>query len=123
MMRIRVKRVSLFLLMVIFLATLGIATVHAPYQYTFFGLYSEDGTYSGSTDVTVYFDNDTSTTFTVSVSMGYALDFDGVEDYVMIANDPSLNMTTQITVEAWIRATSGSANFMAIVSKLVVHTL
>lgn len=97
----RIRRASVLLLAVIFLTLIGVATVLAPYQYTFFGLYSEDGTYSGSTDVTVYFDNDTSSTFTVNVSTGSALDFDGGNDYVRVANSASLNVS-EITVEVWL---------------------
>lgn len=36
--------------------------------------------------------------------IGGALDFDGVDDYVEIANNSSLNSMTNITITAWIKA-------------------
>jgi len=38
-----------------------------------------------------------------------ARDFDGVDDYVDCGNDPSLNITDEITIEAWIYVNSGAA--------------
>lgn len=38
---------------------------------------------------------------------GKALQFDGVDDYVEVPNDPSLNPTTEIRVEAWIKRLKG----------------
>ena len=35
---------------------------------------------------------------------GYALDFDGIDDYVRVEDSPSLDITGPITVEAWIKA-------------------
>ena len=45
-----------------------------------------------------------------------ALSFDGKNDYVNCGNDPSLDITDAITIEAWVKPTS-AANFDAIVSK------
>ena len=45
-----------------------------------------------------------------------ALEFDGKNDYVNCGNDPSLDITDAITIEAWVKPTS-AANFDAIVSK------
>lgn len=38
----------------------------------------------------------------VKAQGGYAIDFDGTDDYVSIADDPVLRPTTAMTVEAWI---------------------
>ena len=38
----------------------------------------------------------------VKFSTGSALRFDGVNDYVDCGNDPSLNITDEITIEAWV---------------------
>ena len=47
---------------------------------------------------------------------GYALDFDGVDDYVDSGNDASLDLTEAVTVEAWIKI-EDYAPYQAIVSK------
>jgi PKD repeat protein len=41
--------------------------------------------------------------FTLPLGGGYALQFDGVDDAVMISDSPSLHITNTITVEAWIK--------------------
>ena len=48
-----------------------------------------------------------------------ALSFDGVSDYVEVADDSSLDITDAITIEAWIRpgVTFSTGSFYAIVSK------
>ena len=38
---------------------------------------------------------------------GYALSFAGTGDYVSVPNAPSLNPTTAVTLEAWVRAAAG----------------
>jgi len=40
------------------------------------------------------------------VVQGNCLDFDGVDDYVLIADDNSLDLTTYYTIEAWVKPTS-----------------
>ncbi|MFW5439425.1 MAG: LamG-like jellyroll fold domain-containing protein, partial [Methylophilaceae bacterium] len=40
----------------------------------------------------------------VAIDDRTALDFDGTDDYVLIANDPSLVMTSTLTIEAWIKS-------------------
>lgn len=37
---------------------------------------------------------------------GYALDFDGVDEYVDIGNYPIFDFTTSLTIEAWVKASS-----------------
>ncbi len=39
----------------------------------------------------------------------YALEFDGNEDYVVVPHDSSLNVTSEVTVEAWIKPDTGSS--------------
>lgn len=40
---------------------------------------------------------------------GYALDFDGVDDYVAVPDNASLDITTAATVEAWVKTNSATA--------------
>jgi len=44
---------------------------------------------------------------------GYALQFDGVNDYVNCGNDDSLNIIDEITIEAWVRPASYGGNIVA----------
>ncbi|MCH7622181.1 MAG: LamG domain-containing protein, partial [Chloroflexi bacterium] len=50
---------------------------------------------------------------------GNGLLFDGVDDFLSVGADASLNITDPLTVEAWVRADAGSLGtvFRAIVSK------
>jgi len=48
---------------------------------------------------------------------GNALSFDGIDDYVQVPDDESLDLTTAITLEAWIKAPSGQTNGDRMVSK------
>ena len=41
-------------------------------------------------------------TYGVNGKFGTALDFDGVDDYIVISSDPSLSFQDEITIEAWI---------------------
>ncbi len=51
----------------------------------------------------------------VAVDDKQSLDFDGIDDYVSIANSPSLIMTNTMTMEAWINPdTSANSNRMII---------
>jgi len=47
---------------------------------------------------------------------GYALDFDGSNDFVMVNHDASLTSTSAITISAWLRKGSGSA-WMSLIGK------
>jgi len=46
---------------------------------------------------------------TVAFANDYALDFDGSNDYVSVANNAALNPTDEITVSAWIKASDWEA--------------
>ncbi|MCD5401962.1 DUF2341 domain-containing protein [candidate division NPL-UPA2 bacterium] len=50
-------------------------------------------------------------TWTPSGKFGYALDFDGTNDYVSVPDDASLDITDQITMEAWVKPTGGASNY------------
>ncbi len=51
----------------------------------------------------------------VAVNDSFGLEFDGIDDYVVIADDPSLVMTNSMTMEAWINPdASANANRMII---------
>ncbi len=50
----------------------------------------------------------------VSGKSGSALEFDGVDDYVLIPHDASLDITQELTIEAWIKPdTSSGAHVIA----------
>jgi hypothetical protein len=51
-----------------------------------------------------------------SASVNYAIQFDGADDYVSIPDNNTLDMTTNYTIEAWIRPSS-FASLSGIVSK------
>ena len=49
---------------------------------------------------------------------GAHLDFDGIDDYVAIADDPILRMTNALTMEAWFRPESLSAtDYLLVINK------
>ncbi len=49
--------------------------------------------------------------------IGGALDFDGVDDYVDCGNAPIFDITSQITVAAWVNTTTVPADWTGIVTK------
>jgi hypothetical protein len=51
------------------------------------------------------------------VSKGFALSFDGVDDYVDAGNEPDLSVLKAITIEAWIKLDSGSNDERPILAK------
>lgn len=48
---------------------------------------------------------------------GYALSFDGVDDYISVPDNPSLNVRYQISIAAWIRYQPAKATTQALVTK------
>ena len=42
-------------------------------------------------------------TWTSEGKFGYGLEFDGVDDYIRVLDDPTLDLTDEVTVEAWIK--------------------
>jgi len=51
--------------------------------------------------------------------IGFALDFDGIDDYVEVPHSASLNITDAITIIAWIRADVAHKGGEGVVSKRV----
>jgi len=49
-----------------------------------------------------------STNYTFAQNPGNALDFDGSNDYVSIPDATALDITDQITIEAWFKPSSSS---------------
>ncbi|MFQ6086184.1 MAG: LamG domain-containing protein [Candidatus Bathyarchaeia archaeon] len=47
----------------------------------------------------------------------YALEFDGVDDYALVPNSASLNITKEITIEAWIKPIMPQVQGAGVVSK------
>jgi hypothetical protein len=56
-------------------------------------------------------------TWTSGGRFGYALDFDGVGDYVEIASSDSLKIAGNMTVEAWVKADEWPSGVMVIARK------
>ena len=52
-----------------------------------------------------------------SQNVNYALQFDGVDDYVEVVDDTSLQITNQITLETWINFQEGGTYQPRIISK------
>lgn len=48
---------------------------------------------------------------------GEALDFDGLDDYVQVPDDPSLDLSDAATVAAWVRVAGSTGDHQIIVSK------
>ena len=81
--------------------------------------YGNDGTYYGETfnDGTSYSESTPTDLHTASGKYGNALSFDGINDYVDVANSDDLNKpnnTNQITVEGWIKLSNLSS---------IIHTI
>ena len=49
--------------------------------------------------------------------VGQALEFDGVNDYVEVLDDNSLDITDAITIETWVKVNPGSSALQALVEK------
>lgn len=79
-----------------------------------------DGTSNTTNDFAVkgYFLEDTSLLYTTP---GNALNFDGINDYVTIPDVNALDLTTNYTLEAWIRPTAFT-NSAGIISKSQTNT-
>ena len=71
----------------------------------------EDST-SNNNDGTNY-----GSTYNESGRIDGSRDFDGVDDYVNCGNDPSLDITDAITIEAWIKPSTVSPGFYGVVGK------
>ncbi|MEQ9425076.1 MAG: LamG-like jellyroll fold domain-containing protein [Cyclobacteriaceae bacterium] len=50
-------------------------------------------------------------------AIGNALDFDGTDDYVEIADDNALDITSNLTLEAWVNLTSTPGGDAGVISK------
>jgi PKD repeat protein len=58
------------------------------------------------------------TTWTSGGKYGYALSFDGVDDYVEVSDDSSLDIINEITIEAWVYPRSiNDGNYHRVVDK------
>jgi len=79
-----------------------------------------DGTSNSTNDLAIkgYLLEDTAT---VLVTPGNALNFDGTDDYISIADANAIDLTTNYTLEAWIRPTNFSTN-AGIISKSQTNT-
>ena len=56
-------------------------------------------------------------TWTTAGKNGNALSFDGVNDWVTVADNASLDFTSGMTLEAWVRPTAQDANWRTVVTK------
>jgi len=81
-----------------------------------FHLNESSGT--SATDASSYANTGTLTNFPASPWSGTALNFDGVDDFVSVASAANLNLTTALSLEAWVNITNNNpANPLTIVSK------
>jgi len=48
---------------------------------------------------------------------GWALDFDGVDDYAKVPDDPSLDLTTSVMVMAWVKYDVVEAEYRQVLKK------
>jgi C1A family cysteine protease len=72
--------------------------------------YGNDGTISGAS-------------WTVSIDGSGALSFDGVNDYVGVPDDASLDITEAITIEAWVKYDQIPTSYAAVVDKEAAYIL
>ncbi|MAG35304.1 MAG: hypothetical protein CL878_03520, partial [Dehalococcoidia bacterium] len=57
-----------------------------------------------------------------SDGLGSALDFDGVDDFVQVADAPALDLTSEFTLEVWLRQTGTQATGYRLVDKATAAT-
>jgi len=93
--------------------TSGYTYSWAPGNPTGNGTTSVTGLTAGTWTCTVTDVNNCSTSQTFTITQpaagpAAALNFDGVDDAITITDSPSLDISQQITLEAWVYATSGS---------------
>ncbi|MFC6221992.1 FG-GAP-like repeat-containing protein [Hymenobacter artigasi] len=74
-------------------------------------------TATGTSSVTTPGGTATSTAFTALLPPGNALAFDGTDDYVSIPNTAALSLTTNFTIETWIKPTGTGNNTQNVVCK------
>ncbi|MCI0656825.1 MAG: LamG domain-containing protein, partial [Acidobacteria bacterium] len=73
---------------------------------------------TAATDASKYANTGTLTNFPASPWSGTALNFDGVDDFVSVASAANLDLTTSLSLEAWVNITTNSpVNPLTIVSK------
>jgi len=85
----------------------------------------DDGSGGTASDATSFGHDGTITgaTWSPEGRFGYALDFDGTGDYVEIANTTDLQLTSDFTVEAWVRADNWPSGVMVILRKGSVDSI
>ncbi len=76
-------------------------------------IYENDGTLTGFGDNAV--------NWTTGV-YGNALEFDGVDDYVNVSDDASLDITDKLTIEVWVKPSIQDSDYNGIVSKTDSNT-
>jgi hypothetical protein len=87
-------------------------------QYAYdLSAYGNDGLLGN--DTASYFDP----TWVSSCVSGYCLEFDGVDDYLNISDSSSLDITQEITLEAWVNTQASGIDFQSIITKAESQTL
>ncbi len=73
---------------------------------------------TSATDASKYANTGSLTNFPANPWTGTALNFDGVDDFVSVASASNLDLTTALSLEAWVNITSNApANPLSILSK------
>jgi hypothetical protein len=62
-------------------------------------------------------------TFTTDGKYAGGIQFDGIDDYVNVPDSSSLDITNEITVEAWVKPLSSSSGYKPIVNKTLSYML
>ena len=52
------------------------------------------------------------------IANNYSMNFDGVNDYINVGNDSSLDISGNLTISSWVRIDSPHQNYHAILSKI-----
>ncbi|MBT3691021.1 hypothetical protein HOG16_02130 [Candidatus Woesearchaeota archaeon] len=63
------------------------------------------------------YDGDINGPIWVEGRFGSALDFDGVDDYIFVANSPTIQTSTEVSLEAWVKADSVDGEENTIIKK------
>ncbi|MDD5518382.1 MAG: LamG domain-containing protein, partial [Candidatus Omnitrophica bacterium] len=79
-----------------------------------YGTTTYDGSGNGNNGTMIYMSTSTGGSWSTG-KLGSALSFDGVDDFVTMGTPTSLQLTSELTYEAWVKYNSFSANYNPVV--------